>query len=71
MLSGGKTIKAGYVNAEGELEAKSSDTLRIEKALRLAWIALILAIIAAALATLSMILATKNKGTEAYTPKEL
>ena len=60
-MTGGKTIKAGYVNSNGELEAKSSDTLRIEKALRLAWIALILAIIAAALSAVSFVMTAKHK----------
>ena len=41
VLSDGKQIKAGHVNGNGELEAKSSDTARIEKALKLAWLALI------------------------------
>ena len=61
VLSDGKQIKAGHVNGNGELEAKSSDTARIEKALKLAWLALIFAIIAAGLSTVALVTAAKNK----------
>ena len=61
VLSDGKQIKAGHVNGNGELEAKSSDTARIEKALKLAWLALIFAIIAAGLSTAALVTAAKNK----------
>ncbi len=59
-----QTVNAGYVNANGELEAKSSGILRLEKALRLAQIALILAIISAILAIISIVLASKNRAKE-------
>ena len=61
VLSDGKQIKAGHVNGNGELEAKSSDTARIEKALKLAWLELIFAIIAAGLSTAALVTAAKNK----------
>ena len=60
-LSGGKEINAGHVNEEGQLETNQEDMLRIKKALRLAWLALILAIIAAGLSVASLVMYKKEK----------
>lgn len=45
LLSGGKQVRAGHVNEDGALEVGSEQIARVEKALKLAWLALILAIV--------------------------